>query len=72
MRVDCSDCVHYNHEEGDYNDDICPDCSEYCNTGESQCYCHINPPCSYCVDLRFEERGEINGLYNHDIQEEVV
>ena len=70
MRVDCGICANYDHAGDEYTE-ICEDCSEY-YMEDKNCRCHQNPPCSYCVDLRFEERGEINGLYDNSLQEKVV
>lgn len=47
VEVDCDKCINQG------NDEICDECSAL--EGEC-CSCHINPPCSYCVNLRFEEK----------------
>jgi hypothetical protein len=45
--IDCGECLHEGTDE-------CDECSiEYGNNG---CACHINPPCSFCTDLKFEEK----------------
>ena len=46
----CAECKYA--EEKDYCDDI--DCSHLWDG--ASCSCHINPPCSKCVNNAFEER----------------
>ena len=41
----CSFCEHEGNEK-------CDDCSLF--SGDMSCSCHINPPCSKCVDSKFE------------------
>lgn len=50
MRVRCEDCLHEGKE------DICEVCSNNSGDEYAQCSCHINPPCSYCVELKYEEK----------------
>ena len=48
MAYDCKECIH----EG--NDEICDECS--CIDYDAGYTCHMgHPPCSYCVNSRFEE-----------------
>lgn len=50
-RVNCEDCRHYEYDE------ICSGCSNYdYGDGVVGCSCHLNPPCSYCVDLKYEDK----------------
>ena len=49
---DCKKCAHY----GD-DDDICSDCSVFREL--EGCCCHINPPCSFCVNLLYEEKTSV-------------
>ena len=50
-RVNCEDCKHFEY------DDFCSDCSAYdYGEGSRGCSCHLNQPCSYCVNLKFEEK----------------
>lgn len=44
---DCRTCINE-------DTDICGDCSVYRHEGG--CSCHINPPCSFCVDLLYEQK----------------
>ena len=44
----CSFCKY----EDDYEIDRCGDCS--LESGDMSCSCHINPPCSKCVNSAFE------------------
>ena len=44
---DCNFCIY---QHGDNVE--CDDCSVY--DGERGCSCHINPPCSFCIDNHFE------------------
>jgi hypothetical protein len=47
MKNNCENCVRKNTQE-------CDDCS---NTWEdTNCSCHINPPCSFCENNHFEEK----------------
>lgn len=48
-KTGCAECKHAKSE--DYCQDI--DCSHLWE-GES-CFCHLNPPCSKCVNNAFEE-----------------
>ena len=41
-------CEKCKHQETD----VCDECSKHWGQG---CSCHINPPCSYCVEMQFEE-----------------
>lgn len=43
---DCKTCIHD-------NTDICDDCSV---NGDGGCSCHINPPCSFCVNIAYEQK----------------
>lgn len=46
VMIKCEDCKHYETE-------ICEDCSI---NSDRSCSCHINPPCSYCEDVKYEEK----------------
>jgi hypothetical protein len=45
--INCDLCKHK-------DTDICLDCS----TNQSECRCHLNPPCSSCVNSLFEDVEE--------------
>jgi hypothetical protein len=49
--IDCKKCEHN-------ETDICDECSM--NNEDTVCSCHINPPCSFCVGLLYEEKMEEN------------
>lgn len=46
MKFNCHNCKNENTE-------ACDECSA--NSDEC-CSCHVNPPCSYCVNSLYEER----------------
>ena len=54
MKPDCKLCAYYDTEE-------CESCSVYDN--DRECSCHINPPCAYCMDNRYEEAS--NNKWNY-------
>ena len=50
MEQDCSKCKNINTSE-------CDECSNLWENTE--CCCHINPPCSFCENNHFEEKEKI-------------
>jgi len=48
MLIDCNKCKHQETE-------VCEDCSVSYDM-YAQCTCHINPPCGFCENCRFEEK----------------
>lgn len=46
MTVDCGLCKYR-------NTDICLECTVWNDEG---CSCHISPPCSTCVNSKFEDK----------------
>lgn len=50
-QVECETCVNYETDE-------CENCS--IKIHEQGCSCHNQPPCSYCTDLKYEEREKLN------------
>lgn len=50
-RNKCEYCIHQDCDEKEY-DEFCDVCSV--NKFETVCSCHINPPCEFCVNSRFE------------------
>lgn len=47
----CMLCKHFGKA---VSSEICANCSVN-KFEDSCCSCHINPPCSYCIELQFEE-----------------
>lgn len=47
MEIICCKCRNFDTE-------ICENCSIYLNE-EVWCSCHINPPCFYCENLKYED-----------------
>ena len=47
--MDCNTCKHQ-------DTDICDECSGTWDPLEQGCSCHIDPPCSYCVENLYEEK----------------
>jgi len=48
MKFDCSKCKYQGVEE------VCEECSA--SDIDGCCSCHLNPPCGYCTDSKFEEK----------------
>jgi len=55
---DCSFCMHENNDE-----EFCDDCSVY--IFEGGCSCHINPPCSFCENNKFEVSNFLINYKHH-------
>ena len=57
-RMSCDFCIHNGKDEE------CDGCS--LSDGESlNCSCHINPPCSRCVNLKFEPTPYLINFHNY-------
>jgi len=54
----CDRCILENSEDNE----ICDDCSRADGSGE--CTCHVIPPCSFCVDDKYEEKSEVKPILN--------
>ena len=46
MVYDCNKCKHLDTDE-------CNGCSNL--SGDRHCACHLNPPCGFCENLKYEE-----------------
>ena len=54
----CDGCILQNEDDNE----ICDDCSR--NDVDIECTCHISPPCSFCVNDKYEKKSEIKPKLN--------
>lgn len=61
--------MYYNCEKCKNKDtEICEECSVPKHDILGGCSCHINPPCSFCIDLKYIEIDDEEDA--HDINNE--
>jgi hypothetical protein len=57
MIYTCEKCKHHETE-------VCDECSN--RDGDMECSCHINPPCNFCGNLKYEEIEDEEDTHDPD------
>jgi hypothetical protein len=60
--TECSYCIHEDSSDAEY-DEFCEGCS--ISDTDLSCSCHINPPCSKCVESAFEPSSNLVNYQQH-------